>query len=73
MRHVADFTDFDAVTFARKDMANFTVVNAALTYEIANGQEAYVRVENLFDEDYQTVDGFNQPGRSIYVGFRATF
>ena len=73
LRHVADFTDFDAVTFARKDMANFTVVNAALTYEVADGQEAYVRVENLFDEDYQTVDGFNQPGRSIYVGFRATF
>ncbi|MEL7346076.1 MAG: TonB-dependent receptor, partial [Pseudomonadota bacterium] len=73
LRHVADFTDFDAVTFALKDMEDFTVVNAALTYEIAEGQEAYIRVENLFDEDYQVVDGYNQPGRSVYVGFRATF
>lgn len=73
LRHVADFLDVDAETFATIAMEDYTVVDAALSYDLGEGREAYIRIENLFDEDYQALDGFNQPGRSIYAGFRATF
>ena len=34
---------------------------------------AYLRIENLTDEDYETAGGFNTPGRAFYFGLRASF
>jgi len=37
-----------------------------------NGQvELFGRIENIWDEKYQTVAGYGTPGRSAYVGVRA--
>lgn len=52
---------------------DWTVVNATVSYDLNDRAEAYVRVENLFDEEYQTVRGYAQPGRSIFAGLRARF
>ncbi len=52
---------------------DYAVANATLTYEISDSMDAYLRVENLFDADYQTVDTYNMPGRSVFVGLRASF
>ena len=35
--------------------------------------ELFGRVENLFDEDYQTAAGYNTPGRGVFGGVRARF
>lgn len=67
IRHTAD----------RPDLPDFTVADAAMTWDFGNGIAAYARVENLFDEDYHLVDSFGTaygtPGRSIYVGIHASF
>lgn len=68
VRHVADRPDEFGTA-----MADYTVVNAALTYAITDTATAYLRVENLFDEDYQTAAGFNTSGRAVFAGLRATF
>lgn len=57
----------------RPTLPDYTVVTAALHYELAAGTEAYLRIENLFDEDYQTVSGYNTSGRAFYLGLRKTF
>ncbi len=57
----------------RPTLPDYTVVTAALHYKLAAGTEAYLRVENLFDEDYQTVSGYNTSGRAFYLGLRKTF
>lgn len=62
-RHVAD----------RPTLPDYTVVSAALHYDMAPGTEAYLRVENLFDAEYQTVSGYGTSGRAVYVGLRKTF
>ncbi|SMC88392.1 TonB-dependent receptor plug domain-containing protein [Primorskyibacter flagellatus] len=59
--------------FTPEDVANYTVVNAQLGYAFDNGIDAYVRVENLFDREYEPIPGYETSGRAAYVGIRASF
>lgn len=54
-------------------LGDMTVVNATATYAINDGVEAYLRVENLFDEEYQTVPGYGTSDRAAFLGLRARF
>lgn len=68
LHHVADRpAEFGTV------MSDYTVVDAVVTYAISDTATAYLRVENLFDEDYQTAAGFNASGRAVFAGLRAAF
>ncbi|MFT4151810.1 MAG: TonB-dependent receptor [Paracoccaceae bacterium] len=69
VQHVADFIDSSGT----ERMPDFTVVNVGMDYRITEGTTAYLRVENLFDEEYQTVRGYAQPGRQVFAGVRASF
>ena len=61
-------------TGARPDMAAYPMLDAyteadlnsryALTPELA----LTARIDNVFDSQYQTAYGYNQPGRSVFVG-----
>ena len=73
VQHVADVYDVDAQTYATIKGDDYTLLNATVTYEVTERAEAYLRIENLTDTDYQTVNGYGQPGRSIYAGLRAKF
>lgn len=72
LRHVADI---EPSPFAPADnlVGDYTVVGIGASYDLSDTAEAYLRVENLFDEDYETAGGFNQPGRAVYFGIRASF
>jgi vitamin B12 transporter len=52
---------------------DFTVVNATISHDFRNGTEAYLRFENLTDEDYQLVQHYGTSGRAVYAGIRASF
>jgi vitamin B12 transporter len=54
-------------------MSDYTVANFAITYDLNDTAQAYLPIENLFDEEYQTVRNYGQPGRSAFVGLRAKF
>lgn len=54
-------------------LADYGVVNTTMTYEMTEDLSAYLRVENLFDADYQTVPGYGQPGRGVFFGINASF
>ena len=72
VRHVADVVP-SAFAPAGNKVGDYTLVGVGLSYDVTENAELYVRVENLFDEDYETAGGFNQPGRAAYVGLRASF
>ena len=57
----------------RVDLPSFTVVDLGMTKELSEGREAYLRVENIFNEDYQSVPGYGTSGRAAFVGLRAKF
>jgi len=72
VRHVADVVP-SAFAPAGNKVGDYTLVGAGLSYDMTDTSEAYLRVENLFDEDYETAGGFNQPGRAVYFGIRSNF
>ncbi len=58
---------------ARKDYGNvnldaYNLVNLSGRYQIRKGTWLDARLENLFDTNYQLVNNYNTPGRSIYIG-----
>lgn len=73
VQHVADFRDNGIWPAPASKMPDYTVANATLTYEINPQAQAYLRVENLFDEQYQTVRNYGQPGRQVFLGVRTSF
>ena len=52
---------------------DYTLFHVNAGYDVTDSVQAFLRVENLFDEDYETAGGFNTPGRAAYVGLRASF
>lgn len=52
---------------------DFNVVDLTASYQLSETLRLYGRVENLFDEDYQEVLGFNTAGRAAYVGINFQF
>ncbi|MFD0858148.1 TonB-dependent receptor plug domain-containing protein [Roseovarius aquimarinus] len=72
IRHVADIVP-SAFAPANNKVGDYTLVGAGVSYDLSDNAEIYLRLENLFDEDYETAGGFNQPGRAAYVGLRASF
>lgn len=52
---------------------DYTLFHVNAGYALTERVNAFIRVENLFDEDYETAGGFNTSGRAAYVGLRASF
>ncbi len=65
--------DFPPPTYmpVRVTLHGYTLVNLSGAFRLADGFEVTARVENLLDEDYQTVLGYGTPGISGYLGFKA--
>lgn len=72
LRHVADVVP-SAFASADNKVGDYTLVGVGASYGVSDTADLYVRVENLFDEDYETAGGFNQPGRAAYFGINAKF
>lgn len=65
--------------FDRPDWADgsaapdYAIANAMLEYDFGNDMVGYLRVENLFDKDYELDRDYGTSGRAAYVGIRAKF
>lgn len=54
-------------------LPDYTLANVNASYQVTDAAQVYVRVENLFDEEYQTVRGYGTSDRAFFVGVRASF
>lgn len=63
---------FPPPSFAREtvELDDYTLVNLVASYEISDAFSVYARAENLFDEDYENVLGYQSPGDGYYAGVR---
>lgn len=52
---------------------DYTTVNLAGQYAFSEVVTVWTSLNNLFDEDYQEVDGYNTPGFNMMVGLRLNF
>ena len=54
-------------------LGSFNVVNLSATYDVTKNWQAYVRVDNLFNEKYEEILFFGTPIRSIFGGVRMNY
>ena len=66
LRHVNGLEDGE-------DLPDFTTVALKSTYNFEKDVNFYLRAENIFDEDYQTIADYSSPRRSIYFGLSRKF
>ena len=51
----------------------YTVVDLRAAYQLRENFELYGRLENAFDEEYETIARYGTPGRGVFVGVRQSF
>lgn len=56
-----------------KKLSPYWLVNLSGTYKVSKTFSLFARIENLFDTDYEEVQGYGTKGTSVYGGVRATF
>ncbi|MFY9078442.1 TonB-dependent receptor [Aliarcobacter cryaerophilus] len=52
---------------------NYTVWNAVVDYYISKNFSTYLKLDNIFNKDYQIVDGYATSQRAAFVGLKASF
>ena len=52
---------------------SYTVVDLRASFRLREELELYGRIENAFDEEYETIARYGTPGRGYFVGVRQTF
>lgn len=60
--------DLDINTFERTELAAYTLARLVGTWRLAPAIALRARVENLADEKYETVSGYNVSPRTAFVG-----
>ncbi|MEW5703185.1 MAG: TonB-dependent receptor [Pseudomonadota bacterium] len=62
--------DIDALTFGRVKGAGYFLADVAATYDVAEGWQAFGRLENAFSHKVEDPDGFGQPGFAFFLGLK---
>ena len=64
----------DTATFAtvKTTLASYTVLDLSASYKVSPQVMVKARLDNATDRNYQTVYGYNQQPRSLYMGFTWT-
>ncbi|RME98421.1 MAG: TonB-dependent receptor [Alphaproteobacteria bacterium] len=65
-----DLEFITATPQTRVTLDAYTLVNAGVSFQVTDWAKLYGRVENLFDQDYQEVFGFNTQGTTAFLGMR---
>jgi vitamin B12 transporter len=62
--------DFSTAVPTRVRLGGYMTMNVAVNFKLSESFELFSRVENLFDKEYQEVDGFNTSGVAGFGGIR---
>ncbi|PWE21680.1 TonB-dependent receptor [Aliarcobacter skirrowii] len=52
---------------------NYTIWNAVIDYQANKNFSTYIKLDNIFNKDYQIVDGYATSQRAAYLGIKASF
>ncbi|WP_066359183.1 TonB-dependent receptor plug domain-containing protein [Aliarcobacter cryaerophilus] len=66
-------TRYDFGNRGGKQTGNYTIWNAVVDYDISKNFSTYLKLDNIFNKDYQIVDGYATSQRAAYVGLKASF
>jgi len=63
----------DTVWPSNIQMPDYEVFDVSFAYDMNEKSSAYLKVQNLADEKYETIKGYNTGGRQFFAGIRASF
>ena len=66
--HNAERYDSDINTYARTELASYTLARLALAWRATDWLRLTLRLENLFDAGYELVDGYSTAGLGVFAG-----
>ena len=72
---VRDVVDTDFIRYPSEDVSldNYILMNMSIDYAVMDTLSVYGRIENVLNDEYQTVLGYGTPDRSYFIGLRAEF
>ena len=65
--------DLDPVTYARSQVGGYGVLDTVVTWHLAPDLDMQIKIGNIFDKNYEVVDGFNTLGRHAMIRLRHQF
>jgi vitamin B12 transporter len=65
-------TDYDAWPSERVVLSDYTVVNLTGSFRVSSSVTVRARVDNLFDETYEEILGYNSSPAALYLGLKLT-
>ena len=73
--HSGRFFDLDFSQFpsARTKLKSYTLVGMNLNYKTTKRSKIFLKLDNVFDEDYEEIIGFKTPGLAINAGVSYRF
>lgn len=66
-------TRYDRANKQGASTGNYTIWNGVVDYDINKTFSTYVKLDNMFNKDYQIVDGYATSQRAAFVGLKASF
>jgi vitamin B12 transporter len=66
-------TRYDETDSKGEQTGRYTLFNSVINYSINDKTKLYLKLDNITDKYYQTVDGYATAGRSAYVGLKVSF
>jgi vitamin B12 transporter len=65
--------DFLPDLVQQEQLPDYITANISLSYEMTDTLNGYLRVDNAFNQTYETIKGFSQPGRTVFLGVQSSF
>lgn len=73
--HIGEREDMEWTGWAstRVTMPSYTLLNAALSYDVFPKAQIFLRLDNILDEEYELIKGYGTPGFSAFGGVKVLF
>lgn len=73
-QYIGDRVEYNYGTYDIKaQTGNYTLWNSAINYQVNDKTKIYLKLDNITDKYYQTIDGYATAGRSAYLGLKYSF
>ncbi|UCC38389.1 MAG: TonB-dependent receptor [Candidatus Aminicenantes bacterium] len=73
--HVGKREDMDFSTWpsVRVNLSGYSLLNAAISFDITSRIQVFSRLDNIFDQEYEMIKGYGTPRFSAYGGFKIIY
>ena len=68
-----EYYDFVTWTSTRETLPGYSLLNAAVSFNVASNFQIFCRLDNIFNKEYEIIKGYGTPGFSAYGGVNFFF